>query len=53
MRGKSPDELQVISAQAVEETVGGLEPASKHAAALCVDAVKLLLKNAAKELAAC
>lgn len=48
MSGKSVTELQSIGAQAVEDAVGGLEPASKHAAALCVDAVRSLVKQAGK-----
>lgn len=51
MSGKSTAELQAINAQAIEEAVGGLEPASKHAAALCVDAVRALLKAAPKATA--
>ena len=51
MSGKSTAELQAINAQSIEEAVGGLEPASKHAAALCVDAVRALLKAAPKATA--
>jgi NifU-like protein involved in Fe-S cluster formation len=43
MIGKSKDELKGITASAIEEALGGLEPASKHAAVLCVDGVKRLL----------
>jgi nitrogen fixation NifU-like protein len=43
MTGKSRAELKAVTAAAIEEAVGGLEPASKHAAALCVDGVKRLL----------
>jgi nitrogen fixation protein NifU and related proteins len=43
MTGKSRAELKAITAAAIEEAVGGLEPASKHAAVLCVDGVKRLL----------
>ena len=43
MEGKSIAELRALSASAIEEAVGGLEPASKHAAALCADGVKRLL----------
>lgn len=45
MTGKSRLELRTFHAAIVEEAVGGLEPASKHAAILCVDAVKQLLKS--------
>jgi nitrogen fixation NifU-like protein len=43
MSGKSPPELAALTPAEVEELVGGLEPASKHAAALCVDGIKKLL----------
>lgn len=43
MTGKSIAELSLMKAADVEAAVGGLEPASKHAAILCVDAVKRLL----------
>jgi len=42
--GKSRVELRALTAHVIDEAVGGLEPASKHAAALCVDAVKALLR---------
>lgn len=40
--GKSRRELEGITAAAVEEALGGLAAESKHAAALCVDAVRAL-----------
>ena len=43
MIGKSRLELRTFHAAQVEDAVGGLEPASKHAAVLCVDAVKQVL----------
>jgi nitrogen fixation NifU-like protein len=43
MAGKSREELKTLTPQMVEDLVGGLEPASKHAAVLCVDAAKRLL----------
>jgi nitrogen fixation NifU-like protein len=43
MTGKSRGELKALTPAVIEELVGGLEPASKHAAALCVDGVKRLL----------
>jgi nitrogen fixation NifU-like protein len=47
MMGKSRLELRMFHPGVIEEAVGGLEPASKHAAVLCVDAVKqVLLKSA-------
>ncbi len=46
MTGKSRLELRRLQAAVIEDAVGGLEPASKHAAVLCLDAVRqLLLKN--------
>lgn len=46
MTGRSREELEALTASTLEEAVGGLEPASKHAAVLCVDAVQSLLKSA-------
>jgi nitrogen fixation protein NifU and related proteins len=43
MAGKSRLELQSLQAGDIESALDGLEPASKHAAQLCVDAVKALL----------
>jgi nitrogen fixation NifU-like protein len=43
MTGKSREELKTLTPVMVEELVGGLEPASKHAAVLCLDGVKKLL----------
>ena len=43
MTGKSRAELKELTAAVIEEALGGLEPASKHAAVLCVDGVKRLL----------
>jgi nitrogen fixation protein NifU and related proteins len=43
MTGKSRLELRTFHAAVVEDAVGGLEPASKHAAVLCADAVKMML----------
>ncbi len=44
MLGKTPAELALLNTSAIESTVGGLIPESKHAAVLCVDGVKALLK---------
>jgi len=44
LAGKSTQDLRGFDPAAVEDLVGGLSPESKHAAALCADAVKLLLK---------
>jgi nitrogen fixation NifU-like protein len=44
LAGKSKADLSGFASSTVEELVGGLSPESKHAAALCADAIKLLLK---------
>jgi nitrogen fixation protein NifU and related proteins len=47
MLGKTRAELAALRAESIDEAVGGLIPESKHAAVLCVDAVReLLLKSA-------
>jgi nitrogen fixation NifU-like protein len=43
MQGRTREELRAIGAQDIEGAVGGLEPASKHAAQLCLDAVAALV----------
>jgi len=43
LAGKTRGEAAGILAADVEDSVGGLIPESKHAAVLCVDAVKKLL----------
>jgi len=48
MTGKTPAELTLITSAIIEESVGGLEPASKHAAVLCVDALRQLLAAASR-----
>ena len=47
MMGKSIGELKALRAETIEEAVGGLELASKHAAVLCVDGVKQVLAKRA------
>ncbi len=44
MLGKSRSELVALNAGMVEAEVGGLIPESKHAAVLCVDGVRHLLR---------
>jgi nitrogen fixation NifU-like protein len=44
MVGKTRAELAALTAGIIESAVGGLIPESKHAAVLCVDAMKALLK---------
>jgi len=46
MTGKSRAELAALTPSVIEEALGGLEPASKHAAVLCVDGMKRLLDQA-------
>jgi nitrogen fixation protein NifU and related proteins len=43
--GKSREELAVLTPALVEALIGGLEPASKHAAVLCVDGARKLLAS--------
>jgi nitrogen fixation NifU-like protein len=43
MTGKTRAELNQIQPSIIEEAVGGLAAESKHAAALCIDAVRALL----------
>lgn len=44
MAGKTRAELARITTAIIEEAVGGLQPESKHAAVLCVDGVRAVLK---------
>ena len=46
MTGRTRDELAAFVPAIVDEAVGGLPPASKHAAALCADGIKALLQGA-------
>jgi len=48
MTGKDRAELAALAPAVIEAAVGGLEPASKHAAVLCVDAVRQLVAAASK-----
>ena len=43
MAGKSRAELAALTTADLEELLGGLEAASKHAAVLCVDGIRKLL----------
>jgi nitrogen fixation NifU-like protein len=45
MIGKSRPDLAALTPAIIEEAVGGLDPASKHAAILCVDAIKRLTED--------
>ncbi|HUI81254.1 MAG TPA: iron-sulfur cluster assembly scaffold protein [Bryobacteraceae bacterium] len=44
--GKTRTEIAAVNSSIVEEAVGGLAAESKHAAVLCVDGVKALLRRA-------
>jgi nitrogen fixation NifU-like protein len=46
LTGKSKQELRAFQPTVVENLVGGLQPESKHAALLCADAIRLILKAA-------
>lgn len=41
--GKSRDELRAFTPQLLEDYLGGLEPATRHAATLCADGVRAIL----------
>jgi nitrogen fixation NifU-like protein len=45
LAGKSATEAQGITPQDISDALGGLPPATFHAAQLCVDAVKALLRT--------
>jgi len=45
MTGKTRAEIAAFQAAFIDEAVGGLRAESKHAAVLCADAVKALLKR--------
>lgn len=45
MEGKTPEELRLLVPAVIERELDGLDPASKHAAVLCADAVKFLLAH--------
>ena len=44
INGQPLPAIAQITANEIEDAVGGLPPASKHAAALCVDGLRALLK---------
>lgn len=43
VRGKTREDLERFEPAIIDQALGGLPPASKHAAALCADAIRLLL----------
>ncbi|HMD50139.1 MAG TPA: iron-sulfur cluster assembly scaffold protein [Bryobacteraceae bacterium] len=45
MHGKTRAELGALQAAVIDHAVGGLIPESKHAAVLCLDAVRRLLND--------
>ena len=45
LAGKSKQDLMSVKPADIEKLVGGLSQESKHAAVLCADAVRLLLKS--------
>lgn len=45
LAGKSPAKAQSISAEEISQALGGLPPATFHAAQLCVDAVAALVRK--------
>jgi hypothetical protein len=47
LEGRTRQEAERVDAAAVEDAVGGLIPESKHAAVLCADAVRALLRAGA------
>jgi nitrogen fixation protein NifU and related proteins len=50
LAGKTREDLAAFRPSIIEEAVGGLPPASRHAAALCADAVKRLLAVTAPKI---
>lgn len=44
LSGKTSLEMAALRPAGIEEAVGGLSPESRHAAVLCVDAVRAVLK---------
>jgi len=45
LAGKSPEDARQITADLISESLGGLPPATFHAAQLCVDAVAALVRK--------
>lgn len=45
LTGKTPEQIARFAPAVVDEAVGGLAAESKHAAVLCADAVKALLRR--------
>lgn len=47
LAGKTPQEARSISAEEISRELGGLPPATFHAAQLCIDAVAALVRKIA------
>jgi nitrogen fixation NifU-like protein len=45
MLGKTRAQLRELTAEMIESALDGLEPASKHAAVLCVDGAKAIARS--------
>jgi len=45
LAGKTPEEITALQTDAIEAAVGGLAPESRHAAVLCLDGVKAVLRR--------
>ena len=45
MTGKSRADLHALQAGEIAAALGGLQPESRHAAVLCVDGVRALVKQ--------
>jgi nitrogen fixation NifU-like protein len=52
MASKTPAELAGLRPATIDALVGGLIPESKHAAVLCVDGVKAVLKKITEQSSA-
>lgn len=48
MRNKSVAELSAFTGDIIEDALGGLQPASKHVAALCADGIRRLCASLPK-----
>jgi NifU-like protein involved in Fe-S cluster formation len=48
LSGKTIEQLSAITSKDVEAALDGLIPESKHAAVLCVDAIRAVLRLAAR-----
>ncbi len=45
MQGKTRAQLLELAPDVIEQALGGLQPASKHAPALCVDGAKAIARS--------